>query len=138
MFKYFLKSACWKNYCFVPFPRISSKFCPFCLQIIVPDKNLQKKKTKRTVQPPPTCIMTHNHIFIISTMEHAVIEKVNPIALSEDQKAALNKYKIQARKDNEIFLRQHPEVSCLISDFLHEVRCNLEFSFFMLCFLCFL
>lgn len=54
-------------------------------------------------------------------MEHAVIEKANPIALSEDQKAALNKYKIQARKDNEIFLRQHPEVSCLISDFLHEV-----------------
>jgi len=54
-------------------------------------------------------------------MEHAVIEKANPIALSEDQKTALNKYKIQARKDNEIFLRQHPEVSCLISDFLHEV-----------------
>ena len=56
-------------------------------------------------------------------MEHAVIEKANPIALSEDQKAALNRYKIQARKDNEIFLRQHPEVSCLISDFLHEVCC---------------
>ena len=54
-------------------------------------------------------------------MEHAVIEKSNPIALSEDQKAKLNKYKIQARKDNEVFLRQHPEVSCLVSDFLHEV-----------------
>ena len=62
------------------------------------------------------------NIPIVSVMEHAVIEKANPIALSEDQKAALNKYKIQARKDNEIFLRQHPEVSCLISDFLHEVR----------------
>ena len=67
-------------------------------------------------------IMYLTNIPIVSVMEHAVIEKANPIALSEDQKAALNKYKIQARKDNEIFLRQHPEVSCLISDFLHEVR----------------
>lgn len=54
-------------------------------------------------------------------MEHAVIEKTNPVALSEEQKTKLNKYKIQARKDNEVFLRKHPEVSCLISDFLHEV-----------------
>ena len=54
-------------------------------------------------------------------MEHAVIEKANPIALSEEQKVNLNQYKIQTRKNNEVFLRKHPEVQCLVSDFLHEV-----------------
>ena len=61
-------------------------------------------------------IMYLTNIPIVSVMEHAVIEKANPIALSEDQKAALNKYKIQARKDNEIFLRQHPDLRPLECD----------------------
>ncbi|KAH3833103.1 RIIa domain-containing protein 1-like [Dreissena polymorpha] len=42
-------------------------------------------------------------------------------ALSKDQQEKLNKYKIKTRIENEKYLREHPEVECLVSGFLQDV-----------------
>ncbi|XP_045156364.1 RIIa domain-containing protein 1-like [Mercenaria mercenaria] len=42
-------------------------------------------------------------------------------ALSKEQQEKLNKYKIKTRIENERYLREHPEVECLISGFLQDV-----------------
>ena len=60
-------------------------------------------------------------------MDHAIIEDHDQHALSKEQQENLNKFKIGTRKENEKFLRYHPEVSCLISDFLHEVQFTSRF-----------
>ncbi|CAH1255008.1 RIIa domain-containing protein 1-like [Branchiostoma lanceolatum] len=42
-------------------------------------------------------------------------------ALSEEQQAKLNQFKVQTRLGNERYLREHPEVSCMVSGFLGDV-----------------
>ncbi|XP_052795569.1 RIIa domain-containing protein 1-like [Mya arenaria] len=42
-------------------------------------------------------------------------------ALSKEQQEKLNKYKIKTRIENEKYLREHPEVECLVSGFLQSV-----------------
>ncbi|XP_041368066.1 RIIa domain-containing protein 1-like [Gigantopelta aegis] len=42
-------------------------------------------------------------------------------ALSPDQQEELNKFKIQTRMQNELYLRDHPEVECLLASFLSDV-----------------
>ncbi|KAL4228023.1 RIIa domain-containing protein 1 [Mactra antiquata] len=42
-------------------------------------------------------------------------------ALSQDQQEKLNRFKIKTRIENEKYLREHPEVECLISGFLQSV-----------------
>ncbi|WAQ99827.1 RIAD1-like protein [Mya arenaria] len=43
-------------------------------------------------------------------------------ALSKEQQEKLNKYKIKTRIENEKYLREHPEVECLVSGFLQYVN----------------
>ncbi|XP_064594912.1 RIIa domain-containing protein 1-like [Liolophura sinensis] len=42
-------------------------------------------------------------------------------ALSKEQQEKLNNFKIKTRVDNEKFLRDHPEVECLLAGFLGQV-----------------
>ncbi|KAK3588786.1 hypothetical protein CHS0354_011993 [Potamilus streckersoni] len=42
-------------------------------------------------------------------------------ALSQEQQDKLNKFKIQTRMANERYLREHPEVECLLAGFLGDV-----------------
>lgn len=42
-------------------------------------------------------------------------------ALSREQQTKLNSFKIQARIENELYLRQHPEINCLLTTFVSEV-----------------
>ncbi|CAD5124356.1 DgyrCDS12645 [Dimorphilus gyrociliatus] len=42
-------------------------------------------------------------------------------ALSDDQQAKLNKFKMKTRLENEKYLRQHPEVECLVAGFLGDI-----------------
>jgi len=42
-------------------------------------------------------------------------------AMSTDQQARLNEFKVKTRIDNERYLREHPELECLLSKFLREV-----------------
>ncbi|XP_067930348.1 RIIa domain-containing protein 1-like [Watersipora subatra] len=42
-------------------------------------------------------------------------------ALSKTQQEKLNRHKIQTRMANEKYLREHPEVDCLLSSFLRDV-----------------
>lgn len=42
-------------------------------------------------------------------------------ALSDEQQEKLNAFKIQTRHQNEKYLRAHPEVECMLADFLSEV-----------------
>ncbi|XP_033749626.1 RIIa domain-containing protein 1-like [Pecten maximus] len=45
-------------------------------------------------------------------------------ALSQEQQDKLNKFKTQTRLENEKYLRNHPEVECLIAGFLGDVLRN--------------
>ncbi|XP_071385305.1 RIIa domain-containing protein 1 [Centroberyx affinis] len=49
------------------------------------------------------------------------LEKVDVGALSAEQQEKLRQFKIKTRIDNEKYLRSHPEVEILISDFLSDV-----------------
>ncbi|XP_031555299.1 RIIa domain-containing protein 1-like [Actinia tenebrosa] len=42
-------------------------------------------------------------------------------ALTDEQQTNLNKFKIRTRIENEKYLRDHPEVSCLITGFLGSI-----------------
>lgn len=42
-------------------------------------------------------------------------------ALSQEQQEKLNKFKVKTRMENEKYLRDHPEVECLIAGFLGDV-----------------
>jgi hypothetical protein len=42
-------------------------------------------------------------------------------ALSTDQQQKLNAFKVKTRIDNEQYLREHPELECLLTNFLREV-----------------
>ncbi|XP_064620592.1 RIIa domain-containing protein 1-like [Lineus longissimus] len=42
-------------------------------------------------------------------------------ALSPEQQEKINKFKVETRMENEKYLRQHPEVECLIAGFLGEI-----------------
>ncbi|XP_077974237.1 RIIa domain-containing protein 1-like [Styela clava] len=42
-------------------------------------------------------------------------------ALSDEQQASLNMYKIKTRMENEEYLRKHPEVGILMTTFLREL-----------------
>ncbi|ELU05402.1 hypothetical protein CAPTEDRAFT_225240 [Capitella teleta] len=42
-------------------------------------------------------------------------------ALSEEQKQKLSEFKRKTRQNNEQYMRQHPEVACLLTGFLGEV-----------------
>jgi len=42
-------------------------------------------------------------------------------ALSSDQQQKLNELKIKTRVENEKYLREHPELECLLSSFLRDV-----------------
>ncbi|KAK7489243.1 hypothetical protein BaRGS_00019495 [Batillaria attramentaria] len=41
-------------------------------------------------------------------------------ALSTEQQEKLNKFKIQTRMENEKYLREHPEVECILAGFLGD------------------
>ncbi|XP_074650980.1 RIIa domain-containing protein 1-like [Tubulanus polymorphus] len=45
-------------------------------------------------------------------------------ALSDDQQEKLNSFKIHTRLENEKYLRNHPEVECLIAGFLGDILKN--------------
>jgi len=42
-------------------------------------------------------------------------------ALSKEQQEKLNHHKIKTRLSNEKYLREHPEVDCMLSNFLRDV-----------------
>jgi len=42
-------------------------------------------------------------------------------ALSSDQQQKLNVFKVRTRVENEKYLREHPELECLLTSFLREV-----------------
>ncbi|KAL5003984.1 hypothetical protein ScPMuIL_017440 [Solemya velum] len=42
-------------------------------------------------------------------------------ALSDEQQKQLNQFKMKTRIENERYLKQHPEVECLVAGFLGEV-----------------
>ncbi|XP_013390259.1 RIIa domain-containing protein 1 [Lingula anatina] len=42
-------------------------------------------------------------------------------ALSPEQQEKLNRFKIQTRLENEKYLRNHPEVECLLTGFLGDI-----------------
>ncbi|XP_060074415.1 RIIa domain-containing protein 1-like [Ylistrum balloti] len=45
-------------------------------------------------------------------------------ALSQEQQEKLNKFKTKTRLENERYLRDHPEVECLVAGFLSDVLRN--------------
>ncbi|KAM4600370.1 RIIa domain-containing protein 1 [Polymixia lowei] len=49
------------------------------------------------------------------------LEKLDVGALSAEQQEKLRRFKVKKKIDNEKYLRSHPEVEILISDFLREV-----------------
>ncbi|XP_056619011.1 RIIa domain-containing protein 1 [Triplophysa dalaica] len=53
--------------------------------------------------------------------ESSVLEKLDFGALSFEQQERLRQFKIKTRISNEKYLRSHPEVDLLLSDFLREV-----------------
>ncbi|KAA0703582.1 RIIa domain-containing protein 1 [Triplophysa tibetana] len=53
--------------------------------------------------------------------ESGVLEKLDFGALSTEQQERLRQFKIKTRMSNEKYLRSHPEVDLLLSDFLREV-----------------
>ncbi|KAI0232300.1 RIIa domain-containing protein 1 [Lamellibrachia satsuma] len=42
-------------------------------------------------------------------------------ALSDEQQEKMNNFKIETRLENEKYLRDHPEVECMLSSFLGDV-----------------
>ncbi|XP_057300366.1 RIIa domain-containing protein 1-like [Hydractinia symbiolongicarpus] len=50
-------------------------------------------------------------------------EKNDIGALTDDQQTKLNSFKVKTRISNEKYLRDHPEVDCLIQSFVSDV-CN--------------
>ncbi|CAE1324416.1 unnamed protein product [Acanthosepion pharaonis] len=48
-------------------------------------------------------------------------------ALSDEQQEKLNAFKIQTRHQNEKYLRAHPEVECMLADFLRYEKIYLSF-----------
>ncbi|KAK9960811.1 hypothetical protein ABG768_008646 [Culter alburnus] len=53
--------------------------------------------------------------------ERNALEKLDFGALSPEQQEKLHQFKIKTRIANEKYLRSHPEVEMLLSDFLREV-----------------
>ncbi|KAI7806838.1 RIIa domain-containing protein 1 isoform X2 [Triplophysa rosa] len=53
--------------------------------------------------------------------ESSGLEKLDFGALSTEQQERLRQFKIKTRISNEKYLRSHPEVDLLLSDFLREV-----------------
>ncbi|KAG5856456.1 RIIa domain-containing protein 1 [Anguilla rostrata] len=53
--------------------------------------------------------------------EKSGMEKLDIGALSPEQQEKLRQFKINTRIGNEKYLRSHPEVEVLLSDFLREV-----------------
>ncbi|XP_068693926.1 RIIa domain-containing protein 1-like [Montipora capricornis] len=49
------------------------------------------------------------------------MEKNDTGALTPEQQQKLNEFKISSRFQNEKYLREHPEVSCLLSGFLGSI-----------------
>ncbi|XP_067093654.1 RIIa domain-containing protein 1 [Osmerus mordax] len=52
---------------------------------------------------------------------NSALEELDIGALSAEQQEILRQYKIKTRIDNEKYLRAHPEVELLMSDFLRDV-----------------
>ena len=48
-------------------------------------------------------------------------EKNDPGALTEAQQTALNAFKVKTHLENERYLRDHPEIECLVQSFVSEV-----------------
>ncbi|XP_056142518.1 RIIa domain-containing protein 1 [Lampris incognitus] len=48
-------------------------------------------------------------------------EQLDPGALSAEQREKLRQFKIKTRIENEKYLRSHPEVEVLLSEFLRDV-----------------
>merc|ERR1711931_600029 len=58
----------------------------------------------------------------IKTMnESRGTEKNDPGALTEEQQTLLNKFKVKTHIENEKYLREHPEIECLIQSFIRDV-----------------
>ncbi|XP_062847944.1 RIIa domain-containing protein 1 isoform X3 [Trichomycterus rosablanca] len=53
--------------------------------------------------------------------ENNGLEKPDPGALSPEQQEQLRQFKIKMRIANEMYLRAHPEIEMLLSDFLRNV-----------------
>uniref|UniRef100_W5ML31 Regulatory subunit of type II PKA R-subunit domain containing 1 n=1 Tax=Lepisosteus oculatus TaxID=7918 RepID=W5ML31_LEPOC len=53
--------------------------------------------------------------------EQSGMERLDIGALSPEQQEKLRQFKIKTRIENEKYLRSHPEVDLLLSDFLREV-----------------
>ncbi|KAI5620494.1 RIIa domain-containing protein [Silurus asotus] len=49
------------------------------------------------------------------------LEKADTGALSPEQQDKLRQFKIKTRIENEMYLRTHPELQMLLSDFLRDV-----------------
>uniref|UniRef100_A0A672LN05 RIIa domain-containing protein n=1 Tax=Sinocyclocheilus grahami TaxID=75366 RepID=A0A672LN05_SINGR len=64
--------------------------------------------------------------------ERSALEKLDLGALSLEQQEKLHQFKVKTRIANEQYLRSHPEVEMLLSDFLRSV-----FMFYVSLCLCF-
>ncbi|XP_016115617.1 RIIa domain-containing protein 1 [Sinocyclocheilus grahami] len=53
--------------------------------------------------------------------ERSALEKLDLGALSLEQQEKLHQFKVKTRIANEQYLRSHPEVEMLLSDFLRDV-----------------
>uniref|UniRef100_A0A671SSG7 RIIa domain-containing protein 1 n=1 Tax=Sinocyclocheilus anshuiensis TaxID=1608454 RepID=A0A671SSG7_9TELE len=63
--------------------------------------------------------------------ERNTLEKLDLGALSLEQQEKLHQFKVKTRIANEKYLRSHPEVEMLLSDFLRSVFVSLSnISFF--------
>ncbi|XP_026854985.1 RIIa domain-containing protein 1 [Electrophorus electricus] len=56
--------------------------------------------------------------------EDSGLEKPDTGALSPEQQEKLRQFKIKTRIANEMYMRAHPEVEILLSDFLRDVFLN--------------
>ncbi|XP_065672952.1 RIIa domain-containing protein 1-like isoform X4 [Hydra vulgaris] len=48
-------------------------------------------------------------------------EKNDPEALTNEQQIKLDSFKIKTRISNENYLRSHPEIDCLLTNFISEI-----------------
>ncbi|XP_067304929.1 uncharacterized protein [Pseudorasbora parva] len=72
---------------------------------------LEKRSTQEDRQTPQHSVMADRN----------ALEKLDFGALSPEQQEKLHQFKIKTRIDNERYLRSHPDVELLLSDFLRSV-----------------
>ena len=56
--------------------------------------------------------------------ENRGTEKHDPGALTSEQQSQLNKFKVKTHIENEKYLRDHPEIECLVQSFIGDVCTN--------------